>query len=305
MHTARALASPGTAGGPVPAECRWHVSSGVAHPSGDGSDWCRLPHAVVCPARDTPPPPPELAALRRSLAVNSRRLIDARAFAPPPARDGTAPHGTVCRPARPVVQLLYVRYLASLPVDEIQCVAQARRRHRCTSPLLTSDAPAWTWRPAPATASSWSAGPASRSHGALRPQQPAVHGAVGSGAPSAVSSTPPCPRPPTWRWPSGSPSIRCAITSTSAPVCPPPPDVPGLQVLRTKEGSAVRRPPVHHAVEVALTRPATPGELRSARRHVPLAVNADRTRLMVVHSARSPGLALHLVRRLSARLPID
>lgn len=138
----------------VPAECRWHVSSGVAHPSGDGSDWCRLPHAVVCPARNTPPPPPELAELRRSLAVNSRRLIDARAFAPPPTQDGTAPHGTVCRPARPVVQLLYVRYLASRPVDEIQCVAQARRRHRCTSPLLTSDAPAGTWRLVPATASS-------------------------------------------------------------------------------------------------------------------------------------------------------
>ncbi|MFD5475746.1 DUF6083 domain-containing protein [Streptomyces sp. NPDC127105] len=26
----------------VPEACRWHVSSGVAHPSGDGSNWCRL-----------------------------------------------------------------------------------------------------------------------------------------------------------------------------------------------------------------------------------------------------------------------
>ncbi|MFF8360138.1 hypothetical protein ACF063_42545 [Streptomyces chartreusis] len=68
----------------------------------------------------------------------------------------------------------------------------------------------------------------------------------------------------------------------------------------------MRRPPVHHAVEVALTRPATPDELRAARRHVPLAANADRTRLMVVHSARSPGLALQMVRRrLGTRLPID
>ncbi|WP_231628072.1 DUF6083 domain-containing protein, partial [Streptomyces sp. Z38] len=39
----------------VPSVCRWHVSSGVAYPGGDGSDWCRLPHAVVCPARDVPP----------------------------------------------------------------------------------------------------------------------------------------------------------------------------------------------------------------------------------------------------------
>lgn len=63
---------------------------------------------------------------------------------------------------------------------------------------------------------------------------------------------------------------------------------------------------MHHAVEVALTRPATSSELRAARRHVPLAVNADRTRLMVVHSARSPGRALHMVRRrLGTRLPID
>ncbi|MFI9764966.1 hypothetical protein ACIHFB_44375 [Streptomyces sp. NPDC051963] len=68
----------------------------------------------------------------------------------------------------------------------------------------------------------------------------------------------------------------------------------------------MRQPPVHHAVEVALTRPAVPGELRSACRHVPLAVNADRTRLMVVHSARSPGRALHVLRRrLGTLLPID
>ena len=62
----------------------------------------------------------------------------------------------------------------------------------------------------------------------------------------------------------------------------------------------------HHAVEIALTRPATPGELRLAGRGVPLAVNADRTRLMAVQGARSPGGALHgLRRRLDALLPID
>lgn len=63
---------------------------------------------------------------------------------------------------------------------------------------------------------------------------------------------------------------------------------------------------VHHAVEITLTRPATHGELHHARRRVPLAVNADRTRLMVLHSARSPGAALHALRHhLGTRLPVD
>ncbi|MET7574944.1 DUF6083 domain-containing protein [Streptomyces sp. NPDC005492] len=140
----------------VPAGCRWHVSSGVAYPAGDGSSWCRLPHAVVCPVREIPLACPELAGLRRSLAVNTRRLIDAGSFTPPPASpDAPASRGegaAVCRPARPVVQLLYVRYLAACAVDEIQCVAQTRRRHRCTSPLLSPGAPAGTWRLMPATA---------------------------------------------------------------------------------------------------------------------------------------------------------
>ncbi|MER7408359.1 hypothetical protein ABT373_39385 [Streptomyces sp. NPDC000070] len=62
----------------------------------------------------------------------------------------------------------------------------------------------------------------------------------------------------------------------------------------------------HHAVEITLTRPATHGELREACGGVPLAANADRTRLMALHSARHPGGALHaLRRRLGMRLPID
>jgi hypothetical protein len=62
----------------------------------------------------------------------------------------------------------------------------------------------------------------------------------------------------------------------------------------------------HHAVEVTLTRPATRGELRDARRSMLLDANADRTRLLTVHSARYPGGALHtLQRRLGARLPVD
>ncbi|MEU0948837.1 hypothetical protein ABZ379_40130 [Streptomyces canus] len=62
----------------------------------------------------------------------------------------------------------------------------------------------------------------------------------------------------------------------------------------------------HHAVEIALTRPATPAELHRARRRVPLAANAERTRLMTVHNGKSPARALHqLRRRLGTSLPID
>ncbi|MGW0955339.1 DUF6083 domain-containing protein [Streptomyces sp. NPDC001212] len=140
----------------VPAVCRWHVSSGVAYPAGDGSSWCRLPHAVVCPAREAPAPPPEVAGLRRALAVNTRRLIDAGVFTPPSAGPGgPAPQeggSALCRPVRPIVQLLYVRCLAARPVDEIQCVAQTRRRQRCSSTLLSPDSPAGVWRLVPATA---------------------------------------------------------------------------------------------------------------------------------------------------------
>ncbi|WUQ66860.1 DUF6083 domain-containing protein [Streptomyces canus] len=135
----------------VPAACRWHVSSGVAHPSHDGTPWCRLPHAVLCPARPAPQEAPELAELRRMLAVNTRRLIDAGAFTPPPA-EPACKSASGCRPARPTVQILYVRYLAARPVEELQCVAQTRRRHRCTSPVLTSGARGGHWSLMPVAA---------------------------------------------------------------------------------------------------------------------------------------------------------
>ncbi|KUL27359.1 hypothetical protein [Streptomyces regalis] len=63
----------------------------------------------------------------------------------------------------------------------------------------------------------------------------------------------------------------------------------------------------HHAVEILLTRPLSPGELKRARRRgVPLAVNADHTRLMAVQYAQGPGHALRkLRRRLGPGLPID
>ncbi|MFE7029114.1 hypothetical protein ACFU9Y_02310 [Streptomyces sp. NPDC057621] len=60
-----------------------------------------------------------------------------------------------------------------------------------------------------------------------------------------------------------------------------------------------------HAVEILLTRPADPSELRYVRSSR-LAVNADRTRLMAVQHAPSPGAALHLLRRrLDTHLPLD
>lgn len=136
----------------VPADCRWHVSSGIAHPTGDGSGWCRIPHALLCPIRNTPTAA-GLGTLRRALAVHTRRLIDAGAFIAPTARpNGTTAESAACRPARPVVQLLYVRYLAACPVEEIRCVAQTRRRDRCARPLLAPDTPVGTWTLMPATA---------------------------------------------------------------------------------------------------------------------------------------------------------
>ncbi|MEH0553070.1 hypothetical protein [Streptomyces sp. B21-101] len=61
-----------------------------------------------------------------------------------------------------------------------------------------------------------------------------------------------------------------------------------------------------YAVEIVLTRPATVRELHQARHRVTFAANADRTRLMTVQRGKSPGRALHrLRRRLDTVLPID
>ncbi|MCX5006681.1 DUF6083 domain-containing protein [Streptomyces sp. NBC_00638] len=136
----------------VPTAYRWHVSSGVAHPAGDGRAWCRLAHATVCPARDVELEPSVLDGLRRTLALNTRRLIDTGAFCPDVPSPRPTARRDVCRPARPVVQLLYVRYLAALPVDEIHCVAQTRHRNRCTQRLCSADTPAGVWTLVPATA---------------------------------------------------------------------------------------------------------------------------------------------------------
>ncbi|MEU2915721.1 DUF6083 domain-containing protein [Streptomyces massasporeus] len=128
----------------VPEPCRWHLSSGIAHPHGDGSAWCRLPHAVLCPAR-TPTCRTGhcLETMRRQLAVRTRRLIDTGAFTP--TSPATSPPD-VGSPARPVVQILLCRYLAEHAVERIRCVAQTRHRHRCTHPVLDPTGPAGIWR---------------------------------------------------------------------------------------------------------------------------------------------------------------
>ncbi|MFE9991812.1 DUF6083 domain-containing protein [Streptomyces sp. NPDC005381] len=137
----------------VPESRRWHVSCGIAHPSGDGSSRCRLAHDVLCPARSAPTTAPQLSGLRRSLALRTRRLLDTGVLTPParPA-EGSPPGEAVCRPARPVVQLLFVRYLASRPVNEIQCVAQTRRLTRCTAEILGPSELPGVWTLAPVTA---------------------------------------------------------------------------------------------------------------------------------------------------------
>ncbi|MFJ6598153.1 DUF6083 domain-containing protein [Streptomyces violaceusniger] len=100
----------------VPPSQRWHVHTGIAHPSGDGSPWCRVRHRALCPATPTEPAGSTMDALRRSRALTSRRLQDTGHFTPrppscadPPTQDATAPE------ARPVVQFLCLRYLAPRP----------------------------------------------------------------------------------------------------------------------------------------------------------------------------------------------
>ncbi len=131
----------------VPEACRWHLSGGLAHPHGDGSNWCRIPHAVLCPARTpTCSLSPFLDDARRDFAVRTRRLIDTGALTPTPPPAGTPSPDGPDHACRPVVQLLLVRYLAPAPLDAIRCVAQTRHRHRCTQTVLTPKRPAGRWR---------------------------------------------------------------------------------------------------------------------------------------------------------------
>ncbi|MFJ4691738.1 DUF6083 domain-containing protein [Streptomyces sp. NPDC088766] len=129
----------------IPAPCRWHLSGGTAHPHGDGSAWCRIPHQAICPHPASPPQAgPYLEDLRRQLALRTRRLIDTGAFTPapptPPRPAAPTPHHI-----RPAVQLLLNRYLAESPIQDIRCVAQTRQRHRCPHTVLDPRFPAGQW----------------------------------------------------------------------------------------------------------------------------------------------------------------
>ncbi|MFJ9908056.1 DUF6083 domain-containing protein [Streptomyces sp. NPDC101152] len=153
----------------VPEACRWHLSGGLVHPHSDGSNWCRIPHALLCPARTpTCPMSPFLESARRDLAVRTRRLIDTGALTPAPPPAHTASPDDPAHPGRPVVQLLLVRYLAPAPLEAVRCVAQTRHRHRCTHAVQTQDRPAGRWRLLPT-------GPSCRSQRALSDALMAVY----------------------------------------------------------------------------------------------------------------------------------
>ncbi|MFJ3975910.1 DUF6083 domain-containing protein [Streptomyces sp. NPDC090021] len=132
----------------VPEVHRWHIGGGIAYPAGDGSPWCRITHRTLCPALDTPRPLTlHLARLRQHLALETRRRLDAGTFTPP-GREPSAGFRTLplCQPARPVVDLLGSRYLATQPIAEIRCVAQTRRHTRCLNRVLALRKSHGTWR---------------------------------------------------------------------------------------------------------------------------------------------------------------
>ncbi|MEU9347997.1 DUF6083 domain-containing protein [Streptomyces sp. NPDC048278] len=134
----------------TPASCRWHIGGGIAHPHDDGSAWCRIPHAVLCPQQPlrSHTGHTRLTVLRRELAVHSRRLIDTGAFTPQPCPQASAavPAGEAGQSTRPVVRILLVPYLGPSPVEDIRCVAQTRQRRRCTHPVLAPGHLAGRWR---------------------------------------------------------------------------------------------------------------------------------------------------------------
>lgn len=61
-----------------------------------------------------------------------------------------------------------------------------------------------------------------------------------------------------------------------------------------------------NALEILLTLPLDPAELRDSVRVLPLATNHDSTRLMTLVRAKTPGRAAYWLRqRLPTRLPVD
>jgi hypothetical protein len=143
----------------VPQARRWHVAAGIAYAAGDDTAWCRLPHAALCPARTPDPALTHLTALRRFMAARTRQLIDTGRFDPQPflqpvaeAQPAPTAHHRPCRPTRPVVQILGIRYLAACPLEDMQCVATSRAtRARCTGLVAGPACPPGTWRMLPVT----------------------------------------------------------------------------------------------------------------------------------------------------------
>lgn len=133
----------------IPEDCRWHLSAGIAHPSGDGSPWCRIPHRLVCPHRTEPSRPrTHLDALRLRLALRTRRLIDTGLLTPAPHH----PEQPSTTPTRPVVRVLLNLYLAPAPLDHIRCTAQPPHRPLCGQRVLDAGFPTGTWRLLPVRA---------------------------------------------------------------------------------------------------------------------------------------------------------
>ncbi len=157
----------------VPDRCRWHVSSGIAHPAHDGTHWCRIPHPLLCPAQPTSAAlSPQLTELRRRLTLRTRRLLDTGAFTPQPTKPPPAP----LMSARPTS--------SAAPVLPLPRPAPPRRH-----PLRRTDPPAPPLhppRPHPARTSRHldthdshtlprTTRPSRNRDGRLRPGPPALH----------------------------------------------------------------------------------------------------------------------------------
>ncbi|MFD0396149.1 DUF6083 domain-containing protein [Streptomyces nogalater] len=183
----------------VSAAGRWHLSSGVAYPHDDGSRWCRIPHAALCPHQPQDPHTAStpLATLRRELSLRTRRLIDTGAFTPETHPPATAGPDTTNGPPAP----------------------SSGSFSSTTSPKAPSTPSAASPRPSTETAAHTPCPPRPQDAGSCcPPSQPAVNSPCPipawrsttsatcptqtnyAGAPNAAPSTPLLPQPPTWPW---------------------------------------------------------------------------------------------------------
>ncbi|WP_374121280.1 DUF6083 domain-containing protein [Streptomyces sp. RS2] len=100
----------------IPEDCRWYLSAGINHPSGDGSPWCRIPHRLGCSRRRTRGRSrPHLDPLRLQLTLQTRRLIDTGLLT-------LAPHHSEqpsTTPVRPVACVLLNPYLAPASLGSV------------------------------------------------------------------------------------------------------------------------------------------------------------------------------------------